>query len=441
MTYHRALSLRWRGPVLPTDPMRQLSRIFLTLLAFLLLASLLVVFFAVSSAPLVSSTASLTPQHIERAKRLLKSNDPRKMKSGVLRTITVSQEDLDLAVNYLAQQFGKGNSQIVLSDGAATVRASVLLPANPLGRYLNIDAALNESTRFPRFEYLRIGSVRIPAMLANALLRAGLARLQGSADYGATADTIKHVTARNGVLSVVYEWNDAVMLQLQAALVPREDQERMKAYQAHLVTLTSAPKTPRELPLGMLVQSLFSLAAERGAGVAADAAAENRAAIIVLTFYVNGKGLNAIIPSAQQWPMPVRRHVTLGGRDDFSQHFTISAALAATAGSPLSNAVGLYKEVDDSRGGSGFSFNDIAADRAGTRFGELATGREAEIQKLRRLLGKGLGDQDLLPDVKDLPEFMQEAEFKRRYGGIGAPAYLKMMDTIERRLAALPPYR
>ena len=219
--------------------------------------------------------------------------------------------------------------------------------------------------------------------------------------------------------------------------MPRDDQERMKAYQARLVALTSAPKTPRELPLGTLVQSLFSLAAERGG----DPAAENRAAIIVLTFYVNGKGLNAVVPSAQQWPMPVRRHVTLGGRDDFSQHFTISAALAATAGSPLSNAVGLYKEVDDSRGGSGFSFNDIAADRAGTRFGELATGPEAGIQKLHRLLGKGLRDQDLLPEVKDLPEFMQEAEFKRRYGGIGSPAYLKMMDTIERRIAALPPYR
>ncbi len=427
--------------MLATDLMRQLSRIFLALLAFLLLTVLLLVSLAASSVPLVTSPANLTPAHIERAKRLLRSNDPRKMKPGVLRTVTVNQEDLDIAVNYLAQQFGKGNSQIVLSEGAAAVRATVLLPANPMGRYLNIDASLSETARFPRFEHLRIGSVPVPAMLANGLLSMGFARLQGSADYGATADTIKHVTTRNGVLSVVYEWNDAAMLQLQTALVPREDQERMKVYQARLVTLSSAPKTPRELPLGTLIQSLFSLAAERSAGGASDAAAENRAAIIVLTFYVNGKGLNAIVPSAQQWPLPVRRHVTLGGRDDFSQHFTISAALAATSGSPLSNAVGLYKEVDDSRGGSGFSFNDIAADRAGTRFGELATGAQADIQKLHSLLAKGLRDQDVLPDVKDLPEFMQEAEFKRRFGGIGGPGYVKMMDTIERRIAALPLYR
>ena len=103
--------------------------------------------------------------------------------------------------------------------------------------------------------------------------------------------------------------------------------------------------------------------------------------------------------------------------------------------------MGLYKEVDDSRGGSGFSFNDIAADRAGTRFGELATGRDAGLSKIKRFLTDGVRDADLLPEVKDLPEFMQEAEFKRRYGGIGAPAYAKMMKDIEQRIAELSLYR
>ncbi|MBI1991579.1 MAG: hypothetical protein HYS65_18110, partial [Betaproteobacteria bacterium] len=129
------------------------------------------------------------------------------------------------------------------------------------------------------------------------------------------------------------------------------------------------------------------------------------------------------------------------GREDFPQHFTISAAIAANAGAPLSDAIGLYKEVDDSRGGSGFSFNDIAADRAGTRFGELAAGSRESAMKLQRQVAAGVRDADILPPVSDLPEFMPEAEFKRRYGGIGAPAYKRTMDDIERRIAALPLYR
>ncbi len=28
-----------------------------------------------------------------------------------------------------------------------------------------------------------------------------------------------------------------------------------------------------------------------------------------------------------------------------------------------------------------------------------------------------------MPEIADLPEYMPEAEFKRRFGGVGAPAY------------------
>jgi hypothetical protein len=131
----------------------------------------------------------------------------------------------------------------------------------------------------------------------------------------------------------------------------------------------------------------------------------------------------------------------LAGRDDFPQHFIVSAAIAAYAGAPLSDAIGQYKEIDDSRGGSGFSFNDIAADRAGTRFGELAVGTRASAMKLQRQVSAGVRDADILPKVSDLPEFMSESEFKRRYGGIGGAAYTSMMADIERRVAALSLYR
>jgi len=137
---------------------------------------------------------------------------------------------------------------------------------------------------------------------------------------------------------------------------------------------------------------------------------------------------------------PVMREVRLNQREDFAQHFILSAALAANTGGPLSNAIGLYKEITDSRGGSGFSFNDIAADRAGSRFGEVATNR-ATAQKLQIKVGAGIDEGDIIPTIADLPEFMSEGEFKRRFGGIDGPEYKKMMADIEGRIAALPLYR
>jgi len=187
-----------------------------------------------------------------------------------------------------------------------------------------------------------------------------------------------------------------------------------------------------------LLVPLFALAAERSKDD--NGVAENRAAILILTLYVNGQGIEQFLPEAKDWPRPARHTVLLAGRDDFPKHFIISAALAAKAGGPLADAVGVYKELADARGGSGFSFNDIAADRAGTRFGEAAAG-SATARSLQQRLHSGINETDLMPRTDDLPEFMPEAEFKRRYGGLDASPYKKMIAEIERRIAVLPLYR
>jgi uncharacterized protein YfiM (DUF2279 family) len=419
--------------------MRWLLRLVLAAVVTVPVLLLAAVWLALEPQPLVTQAPAITPAHIERAKRLLDRNDPRRMRPGVLRTVVVSQEDLELTLNYLVNRFARATASSVLQEGAATVRASVALPANPLGRYVNLDASFEEGSRLPSFTALRIGRLPVPAFLCNWWLRRVLTDLEGSTEYRDAADVIKKVRARPGVLQVEFEWSDAAASQIKSALVPPKEQARWRVYQARLVQLTTSVRPARPMALEELLSPLVQLAQQRSGG--GDAVEENRAMLVVLAFYANGKGLAALVPSAKSWPVPALHAITLAGRTDFPQHFTISAALAASAGSPLSDAVGVYKEVDDARGGSGFSFNDIAADRAGTRFGELATTRAAGLVRLHEMAARGLRETDLLPDVRDLPEFMPEAEFRRRFGGIGQPAYMKMVADIERRIAALPLYR
>jgi len=419
--------------------MRYVAYALLFCLIALPLAVAGALYLALEDQPLVNRATEFTPAHIERAKRIVEKNDPRKMKADVLRTISLSQEELDLALNYLAGRYGKGSTRIVLQPGAAAISASVELPRNPLGRFLNLTALVHETAALPGFDQLQIGRLPVPTWLADWLLEHGLQRLNAREDYRVASDTIRKVSVVDGRLTVIYDWHADLPDRIKAAIVPREDQERLKVYQERLADFGRQSESARGTSLAELMTPLFKLAAERAA--AGDPAAENRAAMVVLTFYVNGKGLAAIVPAARDWPRPPPRKVVLAGREDFAQHFTVSAALAANAGGPLSDAIGLYKEVDDSRGGSGFSFNDIAADRAGTRFGELATASRQSALKLQRQVSGGVRESDIMPAVKDLPEFMPEAEFKRRFGGIGVPAYKRMMDDIERRIAALPLYR
>lgn len=419
--------------------MRLLLRSALVLLVALPLLGLAALFLAIDDQPMVTRQASLTPAHVERARWLLARNDPRRMRAGVLRTIVVSQEDLDLAANYLANRYLGGASEIVLQDGRGTIRASVALPGNPIGRFVNLEATLRETATLPRFEQLRLGQLPVPAFVCNFLLDIAMARLQASSAYSATADVIRQVRSRNGFLRVQFEWSDAVPDQLKAALVGREEQARWRSYQERLVQVTGQSGALRVMRLEQLLGPLMQLAQARAAR--GDPAAESRAALIVLAFYVNGKGLAALVPSARDWPQAQRHLVTLSGRIDFPQHFTISAALAATTGSPLSDVVGLYKELDDARVGSGFSFSDIAADRAGTRFGALAVSGAAGLDRIGRIASSGMQESDLIPDVRDLPEFLSQTEFRRRFGDVGQPPYNAMLAQIEQRIAGLPLYR
>jgi hypothetical protein len=395
-------------------------------------------FLALSDQPTVNRATEFTPAHIERAKRIFEKNDPRTMKAGVLRTISLSQDEVDVALNYLASRYANGSSRTVLRPGAAAISASIELPRNPLGRFLNISAVLHETGTLPVFDSLEVGRLPVPAWFANMLLEDTVQRLNTRDDYRIVGNTIKKVGISDKGLTITYDWQADILDRIKAVILPREDQDRLKAYQDRLVEIVRRIPGGTNASLANLLPPLFELAAERSAP--GDPVAENRAVIVVVAFYVNGRGLGAIVPAARDWPRPPPRKVLIAGREDFPQHFTISAAIAANAGAPLSDAIGLYKEVDDSRGGSGFSFNDIAADRAGTRFGELAAGSRGSAIKLQRQISAGVRDTDILPPVADLPEFLSEAEFKCRYGGIGGSTYKSMMADIERRVAALPLY-
>ena len=417
---------------------RFLRYLFALVLLCIPLALAWAAYLAIDESPLLAPSSSniFTPSRMASAQRLLARIDPRKTPPGALRTLQVGEDDLNLALAYLASRRHLTRAQVVLQDGSAPLRVSTFLPPNPFGDYLNIQAVLRETLGTPQVEQLTLGRLTVPPKIANQMLRFGLWRLQAS-PASAAADSIQHVSVRNGVLSVQFVWNDAIPAQLQAALVPIEVQTRLQAYQGRLVEIAAAPG-PRSLSLAALVQPLFELSAQRS-DAQNSLADEHRAALIALAFYVNGKGIGAILPAARDWPRPAPRTTTLAGRTDTAQHFSISAALAATAGSPLADMVGVYKELDDAQGGSGFSFNDLAADRAGTRLGELATG--SNVQKLQQRLAQGMTDADLLPKVSDLPEDLQAAEFQKRFGGVDGPGYKKMTTEVERRIAALGLYR
>ena len=50
---------------------------------------------------------------------------------------------------------------------------------------------------------------------------------------------------------------------------------------------------------------------------------------------------------------------------------------------------------------------------------------------------EGPQESTFMPYTADLPESMPQAEFARRFGGVGGRGYERMMQEIDRRVAAL----
>lgn len=398
------------------------------------LALLVALAAAVQREPSVNLLSEPGAEDVARALALVRMHDPRRSRPGQVSALRLSQHELEVLLNHAALRRLTGAGNVSLQRGGATVRTSLNLPANPFGRWLNVQAQLVETGGLPVLTRLQVGELPLPPWLAERALQWAARRAGLEEQLQAAAAVVRRVSFRPQQLTVVYAWRNDSAETMLGALVPAEQQQRLRVYAAHLAQLVAREPSVWSASLATLVGPMFELARQRSAAPGADAAAENRAAIVVLTLFANGRGVEAVLPAAGNWPRARPLQLTLDERTDFPRHLLVSAALAAESTNPLARAIGVYKEVADSRGGTGFSFNDMAANRAGIRLGELAV---TQPQRLQAALAAGVKDADLMPRWKDLPEFMNEAEFVQRYGGVGAPAYEEMLAEIDRRVAEL----
>jgi hypothetical protein len=124
---------------------------------------------------------------------------------------------------------------------------------------------------------------------------------------------------------------------------------------------------------------------------------------------------------------------TLLDRRDLVQHFFLSAYLAAVVGAPAAEAAGLAKELGDARGGSGFSYVDLAADLAGIAFAERVLRREVPLGELARRFRLA----DVMPDTAGLPEGLRWTEVQSHFTAEGADTFVRHRDEIRNRITRL----
>jgi hypothetical protein len=209
----------------------------------------------------------------------------------------------------------------------------------------------------------------------------------------------------------------------------------VSAHTKHLLE-SEARRSAADRRFGASLEAAFRYARERSKD--GDPRVENQAAILALGMLLGHSRVEHLVG-----PMMDGRDrraakafdgATLRQREDWTQHFFVSAAISVLSARGLSDGVGIFKEELDSDGGSGFSFGDLLADRAGTTLAVVATRDETSARAIQDRLARGYQVDDFMPVGADLPENMQEAEFKARFGGVGGAPYRRVADEIERRI-------
>jgi hypothetical protein len=129
---------------------------------------------------------------------------------------------------------------------------------------------------------------------------------------------------------------------------------------------------------------------------------------------------------------------TLRKRHDWLLHFAVSAALTSQLGADVAEQIGIAKELQDSRGGSGFSFADLAADYSGIAFAQRLLEKDETGKKLLPGLAEGFKGDDFLPKLDDLEDGLPAAKLQEKYGKIDDPRFVKRCEGV-RELVKMSP--
>lgn len=418
------------------EPMTILLRIVFSLLCTTLVLCSLLVFFGVGDDPDLRVGWTPTRDDVVRAKKIL--HEGAKTKPETIGTIELSEADLNLATNYLLNRYTKSAVDIHLKKNTLRFTVTMTLPDNPLGKYLNISFRLGNDNNdsLPSITKFKVGKLLLPADLS-AWIVDNIIRHSSLNEYFILATRpLKSVQIEQNKVTITYFSNLNTLIEAKNFLTNRGDAATYLVYQQKLAEIITHHDPEWRLSLAELLKPLFELAYQRS--TLDNAIEENRIAIFTINDYVN-KGImpqssTAVSTNGKHYPAFLYKRI------DLAQHFIGSAAITASANGQVSKLFGEEKELSDAKIGSGFSFIDLAADKAGTRFGELATSSAESARKIQQAMSRINDYSDFMPDPRDLPEHMNEDQFKQRFGSVSSPEYLEISKQIDARIAAMPLY-
>lgn len=415
-----------------------------------------VAWLSLQETPLPLEFARVTPAEKRRLLHIIGEKDPESLQGGQTHTLRLTEHDLNLLLSWaLSSESSQRRARVSLEGDSISLRMSMATPLHEgVPHYLNLmatgNAEMDHGVVRLRADQCHIGALKIPRWLLRPVCVLVTSRLNHDERVRPLRSAVEKMVVDSNTIQLTYGHLDlSAVLQgtrSSSAIVNEELLASTRAQVNQLTTLLAAGRPVDLQPsFDACLKMAFAIARDRS--TERSPVSENRAAILALAILFGHSRLEQYVGpvltdfdrDTAQWGLD---RILLRGRSDWARHFLVNAAITLLSGEAVSNVVGVLKEeLDADTHGSGFSFADLLADRAGTAFAVRATRDDAAARAMQDRLIRRFHIEEIFPPADGLVEDLSDAELLSQYGGVGGEGYQRVVEEIEQRIATCAAYQ
>ena len=348
-----------------------------------LLLLLCIVFLIVASIPLSLWWISLQPQANVSLKHTdIRPEDIRHIRQFIQQNqatpthkrVQFPEQDLNQLLAYSSQQLKPefdfaGHIDLHPQNSQLLISVNTGLPLRP---YLNLQINFDAHDKTINLLGGRLGSIELPQQSAELLVNMTMPYAQQHPQFHSGKQlwqTIETINIEEDILTIDFIIDEQVQAQLQQQqleiMLGKDALNRLPFYQQKIETLFY-DRLGQRIKLQEVMKALFAIA-ELEHQNGANAVTDNKAIMLALFLHTLNPADAKVLQLNQHITLPQQAiEFTIERRKDLAQHFLGTAAITLYANSTIADAIGLYKELQDQNGSSGFSASDLIADRAGS---------------------------------------------------------------------------
>lgn len=412
----------------------------------LLLSLLLSTFFFVLTVKGSSGSYSVSSENIRELQKLSQQINQYLRAPEDRSELQVTDTHLQALLNVASDSLKPASFWGSITDSEVTINSAITLPAPFSNRILLFSCSFAEQAQTFSIRECTLGHLPVSGKLMMWLLRQSFALVLRSPDDELAFQLL--LSGRVSQQAISFEKTHVLQHQPQLThLVVSGMQFGAHSIQGPSQLLDLAPyfltlsrlsaQYPEQNQLAFYLQHLLQVAANQ---TKHPFAAEASTAVWALTIAAADRRFlkltHATIPAEL---IPELPKLKLGGRDDLTLHFLYSAAMRIAATPLIATQVGALKEISDAgAGGSGFSFIDMAANKAGIWLVEnIASINQPQLF----ILDSDAFEAAFMPEWRDLPEGLSETQLQKQFGGPDGAGTQALLQQIEQRLAELTLFR